>query len=128
LLTALAIGIYIYQLHLINTINFAEPVLVIQERLSRLITSTLNVTRVLFLQLPLWTIFFWNDGMFVKENWAWWILNIVVTLSFTVIALWLFFNIRIENKDKRWFKLLFSGKEWKPVVESVDMLKQIEGF
>jgi hypothetical protein len=101
---------------------------VIQERLSRLITSTLNVTRVLFLQLPLWTIFFWNDGMFVKENWAWWILNIVVTLSFTVIALWLFFNIRIENKDKRWFKLLFSGKEWKPVVESVDMLKQIDAL
>jgi hypothetical protein len=128
LLTALAIGIYIYQLHLINTINFAEPVLVIQERLSKLITSTLNVTRVLFLQLPLWTIFFWNDGMFVKENWAWWILNIAVTLSFTVIALWFFFNIRIENKDKRWFKLLFSGKEWKPVVESVEMLKQIDAL
>jgi hypothetical protein len=40
----------------------------------------------------------------------------------------LFFNIRIENKDKSWFKLLFSGKEWKPVVESVEMLKQIDAL
>jgi hypothetical protein len=127
-LTALAIGIYIYQLHLINAIDFSEPVLVIQERLSKLIASTLNVTRVLFLQLPLWTIFFWNDGMFVKENWAWWILNIVVTVFFTLIALWLFFNIRMENKDKQWFKWLFNGPEWKPVVESMEMLKQMKAF
>jgi hypothetical protein len=127
-LTALAIGIYIYQLHLINAIDFSEPVLVIQERLSKLIASTLNVTRVLFLQLPLWTIFFWNDGMFVKENWAWWILNIVVTGFFTFTALWLFFNIRMENKEKRWFKWLFNGPEWKPVMESMEMLKQIKAF
>ena len=127
-LTTIAIGIYIYQLHLIHTIDFTEPVLAIQERLSKLITSTLNVTRILFLQLPLWTMFFWNDGMFKQENWAWWILNIVVTGSFTVIALWLFFNIRMENKDKPWFKWLFSGPEWKPVMESVEVLKQIDAL
>jgi hypothetical protein len=128
LLTALAIGIYIYQLHLINAIDFSEPVLLIQERLSKLITSTLNVTRILFLQLPLWTMFFWNDGMFVKANGAWWILNILLLIAATILSIWLFINIQIENKDKRWFKWLFNGPEWKPVIESMEMLKQIKAF
>jgi hypothetical protein len=128
ILTAVAVGMYIYQLYLIRTIDFAEPVLVIQERLSTLITSTLNVTRILFLQMPLWNMFFWNNGMFKQANWAWWILNIVLIICFTILAIWLFVNIRIENKDKRWFKWLFNGPEWKPVMESMEMLKQIRAF
>jgi hypothetical protein len=127
-LTALAVGMYIYQLYLIQSIDFSQPVLVIQQRLAKLITSTLNVTRILFLQLPLWTMFFWHDAMFIPENKVWWIMNIVKTILFTALAIWLFVNIKIENKDKRWFKWLFNGPEWKPVMESVEMLKQIENF
>lgn len=128
LLTALAVAMYSYQLYLIHSIDFSEPVLAIQERLAKLITSTLNVSRILFLQLPLWQMFFWNDTMFRQDNWAWWIMNIIITITFTFLAIWLFVNIRIENKDKRWFKWLFNGPEWKPVMESVEMLKQIERF
>ncbi|MGB4772863.1 MAG: hypothetical protein WBP58_15465 [Chitinophagaceae bacterium] len=128
ILTALAIGIYMYQLYLINAIDFSEPVLQIQERLSKLIASTLNVTRILFLQMPLWKIFFWNESMFRQSNWAWWILNILLLIAATILSIWLFVNIRIENKHKRWFKWLFNGPEWKPMMESVEMLKQIKAF
>ena len=128
LLTALAVGMYAYQLYLIRSIDFSEPVLVIQERLAKLITSTLNVTRILFLQLPLWQMFFWNETMFRKENLGWWIMNIFMTIAFTYVAFWLFSNIKMENKDKRWFKWLFNGPEWKPVMESVEMLKEVEAL
>jgi len=57
LLTAIAIVVYVYQLALINSIDFSEPVLTIQEKISKLKISTLNVTRLLFLQLPIWTTF-----------------------------------------------------------------------
>jgi len=128
LLTAITIGIYVYQINLINKIDFSEPVLTIQEKVSKLKISTLNVTRLLFLQLPVWTTFYWNEKMFVAENWLLWILQGIVTLSFTYVALWLFFNIKYENRNKRWFQLMFRGKEWKPILQSMELLNQIKQY
>lgn len=128
LLTAFAIGVYVYQLDLINKIDFSEPVLTIQEKVSNLKISTLNVTRLLFLQLPVWTTFYWNEKMFVTENWLLWILQVIFTSSFTFIALWLFFNIKYENRNKKWFKLIFRGKEWQPILQSMELLNQIEQY
>ncbi len=51
-LTAIAIIGYLYQIITIYSVDITEPVLRTQERLSRLKTSTLWVTRILFLQLP----------------------------------------------------------------------------
>lgn len=128
LLTAITIGIYIYQIDLINKIDFSEPVLTIQEKISKLKISTLNVTRLLFLQLPVWTTFYWNEKMFLSENWLLWIIQGIVTISFTYVALWLFFNIKYENRNKEWFKLIFRGKEWEPVLQSMELLNQIEQY
>jgi hypothetical protein len=128
LLTAIAIVVYVYQLALINSIDFSEPVLTIQEKISKLKISTLNVTRLLFLQLPLWTTFYWNDKMFVAENWLLWILQGMVTILFTLIALWLFFNIKYENRNKKWFQWIFRGKEWQPILQSMELLNQIDNY
>lgn len=128
LLTAITIGIYVYQIDLINKIDFSEPVLTIQEKVSKLKISTLNVTRLLFLQLPVWTTFYWNERMFLAENWLLWMLQGIVTLSFVYVALWLFFNIKYENRNKKWFKLIFRGKEWEPVLQSMELLNQIEQY
>ena len=69
LLTAISVAVYVYQLVLINEIDFSGSVLTIQEKVSKLKISTLNVTRLLFLQLPVWTTFYWNEKMFIAENW-----------------------------------------------------------
>lgn len=128
LLTAIAIGVYIYQIDLINKIDFSEPVLIIQEKVSKLKISTLNVTRLLFLQLPVWTTFYWSEKMFVIENWLLWILQGLITLSFTYLAVWLFFNIKYENQNKKWFQWIFRGKEWQPILQSMELLKQIDEY
>jgi hypothetical protein len=128
LLTAIAISVYVYQIDIINQIDFSEPVLTIQKKVSKLKISTLNVTRLLFLQLPIWTTFYWNEKMFVAENWLLWILQGIVTLSFTYVALWLFFNIRYENRNKKWFQWIFRGKEWQPILQSIELLYQIEQY
>ena len=54
--------------------------------------------------------------------------QILVTLIFTVGAVWLFRNIRYTNRHKRWFQLLFKGSEWTPVLKSMDLLSQIETY
>jgi hypothetical protein len=127
-LTAIAVVVYIYQLDLIYRIDFSKPVLNIQENLSKLKVSTLNVTRILFLQLPVWTIFYWNDSMFENGNLFLWIIQVSITLTMSYWAIWLFFNIKFENRDQKWFKLIFSGKEWQPMLQSMELLSQIEGY
>ena len=128
LLNVFAIAVYVYQIDLINKVDFGEPVLAIQEKISKLKMSTLNVAKILFLQLPIWTIFYWNEKMFLSENWLFIILKVIVTLSFIYTSLWLFFNIKYENRNKKWFQLIFRGKEWEPILQSMEFLNQIEKY
>jgi hypothetical protein len=127
-LTAIALIIYIYQLIKIYEVDITDPVLKTQNRLAYLKTSTLWITRILFLQLPVWTTFYWNTSMLESGNWFLWIIQGMVTLSSAYVAIWLFFNIRYENKDKKWFKLIFIGKEWTPLMKSMELLEQIEDY
>jgi hypothetical protein len=128
ILTAIAVGFYVYQVNLIRKIDFNEAILSIQEKHSRLTASTLNVTRILVLQLPLWTTFYWNKEMFASGNLFLWLIQGIITLSFTCLAIWLFFNIKYENKNKKWFQWLFKGREWQPILQSVELLNQIQQY
>ena len=128
LLTKLAMGIYLYQLLLIQQVDVNAPILDTQEKLSRLKSSTLWCARLLWLQLPVWTTFYWNRSMLDNGN-AWlYGLQIIVTGSFTYAAIWLFINIRYENSHKKWFRFLFSGKEWNPVIKAMELLQQVEDY
>lgn len=128
LLTKLAIGIYLYQLILIYQVDISEPVLSTQEKLIRLRSTTLWISRLLFLQLPVWTTFWWNEVMFQEWNVFQWLITGSVTLAFVFAAIWLFFNIKFENRDKKWFRLLFTGIEWNPVMKSMELLSQIDEY
>ncbi|AEE47916.1 hypothetical protein [Haliscomenobacter hydrossis] len=126
ILTKLAIGVYLYQLVLIAQVDLGTPVLEAQEKMARLKASTLWVTRLLFLQLPIWTTFYLNVQM-LKQPLALFI-NLLLTVLFTWAALWLFFNIKYENRHKKWFRLIFEGKEWTPVIQSMELLDEIRDF
>jgi hypothetical protein len=86
------------------------------------------VARLLFLQLPVWTTFYWNESMLENGNVVLYILQIVVTLLFTFLAVWLFRNIKYKNRDKKWFRLIFNGEEWNPVIKSLELLSQINEY
>lgn len=128
LLTAIAIVIYLYQLILIHQVDTNESIVKTQEQLARLKSSTLWVARVLFLQLPVWTTFYMSESMFKNGNALFYLVQGVATFSFTYVAFWLFFHIKPENKDKKWFRLIFDGKEWTPVLKSMELLTQIEDY
>ena len=125
MLTQIAIVIYIYQLVIIHRVDINQPVMETQRTLARLRTSTLWVARILFLQLPVWTTFYLSAEMFENGNVMLLSLQIVVTLVFTFAAVWLFTNIKFENRNKKWFRLIFDGKEWTPVMRSMELLEQI---
>lgn len=125
ILTAVAIVYYIYQLDLMRKVDFGQPVLSIQKKLTRLQLSTMQVNRILFLQLPLWTTFYLHEGLFTMENSLFLIIQGLFTVSFTGLAIWLFFNIRYENRNKKWFRLLFND-DLEPVFKSMELLDQLE--
>jgi len=128
LLTKLAIGIYLYQLILIHRVDISEPIVETQEKLARLKSSTLWVARFLFLQLPVWTTFYLNKSMLEDGNIFLYVLQLSVTLSLTYLAVWLFRNIKYDNKDKKWFQFLFSGSEWTPIMKSLQFINDLKAF
>ena len=126
MLTAVAAILYIIQLSTLYSIDFNKPVAILQKTLINLKASTLNVTKILILQLPFWTTFYWNESMFKNGTLPLFILQGAVTISFTCLAIWLFFNLKYENADKWWFKLLLQGKEWEPLITSIGILNDME--
>ena len=126
MLTAMAVIIYIIQLSTLYSIDFNKPVVILQKTLIKLKASTLNVTKILILQLPFWTTFYWNESMFKNGTLPLFILQGAVTISFTYLSLWLFFHLKFENADKWWFKLLLQGKEWEPLITSINILNEME--
>ena len=126
MLTAMAVILYIIQLSTLYSIDFNKPVVILQKTLIKLKASTLNVTKILILQLPFWTTFYWNESMFKNGTLPLFILQGAVTISFTYLSLWLFFHLKFENADKWWFKLLLQGKEWEPLITSIGILNDME--
>lgn len=128
IITAVAIVVYVYQLSLLYKADLEQPVLLIQQKLAKLKASTLWVTRILFLQAPLWTTFYLSERIFKNIAIGWQIFQCMITLFFTCASLWLFFNIKAVNAHKKWFRLLFSGKEWEPLMKSVELLAQVKEY
>lgn len=128
LLTAIGIGIYLYQLVLIHQMDITDTLINTQRRLTQLKSSTLWVARILLLQLPAWTTFYWSMDLIKSGHLPYIFLNSVVTLIAIAVSLWLFINIRYENREKKWFKLIFEGKEWTPVIKAIELHKEIEAF
>jgi hypothetical protein len=127
-LTAIATIIYLYQIITIYKIDLSKPIIQAQSSLANLRITSLWVARVLFLQLPLWTCFWWNAEMFIEWNLIQIAIPVIVTLIFTLISIWLFCNLKIENRNKKWFGIIFSGREWTPLIKSMEMLDKISEF
>ncbi len=127
-LTAIALFIYLYQLITIYQVDISDPILITQKRLARLKISTLWVTRILFLQLPVWTTFWWNEIMLREWNAFQWLIAGSVTVTFALASIWLFFNIKFENRDKKWFKVIFKGSEWAPLIKAMDLVEQLDEY
>lgn len=127
-LTAIALYVYLYQLITIYQLDITNPIIRTQEKLISLKMSTLWVTRILLLQLPVWTTFWWNETMLTNWGILQWAVTLFFTTLSTFVAIWLFFNIKYENRNKRWFQIIFSGKEWTPLMKSMELLEQVKSI
>ncbi len=124
--TVIALATYIYHLVLINQINISNSVLEAQKKIADIKLSTLVSTRIVFLQLPFWTTWYLQSSMLESGNTVYWVINILITLIFALISIWLFRMIRVDKLGDKKIKWLFSDTEWKAVISASDILEQIE--
>ena len=124
----IAVGIYAYQLILISVVNINSPVISTQKKIAGMVNSTLWVTRILMLQLPFWITGFMGLAWAANGNILYWSFQGALTVLFAGLAIWLFINIRYENRAKGWFKFLFGNYEWAPIMKAQEMLNQIKGY
>jgi cation transport ATPase len=60
-----AIAVYLKHIYMLNKINYSENLIDAQKKLTELQTSSINVFRVLWLQMPFYTTFFWSTKCFL---------------------------------------------------------------
>ena len=121
-----AIAIYIKHIVLIDKINFSESVVDAQKKITELQNSSINIIRILWLQMPFYTTFFWSTE-WLTSDYRFWLIAFPITIFFTLLSIWLYKNISLKNVNKKWFKILLS-KEWTSVSSAKKYLNEIEEF
>ena len=123
-----AIAAYIRQLALIRQIDYTDDILGTQEKLAALQSSTLRTTRILFLQAPFYSTWFWSERLIGNNSMGFWAISVPVVILLSLGSLWLYRNITLANSHKKWFRILFNGIEWTPILRAMEYLKEIEEF
>ena len=129
LFSVYAIIIYIKHIILIRQINYDGNIMDTQKKLAKLESSTLYSTRIVWLQMPFHTTWFWHSKWIVYTSLKFWLIPFPITFIFTVLTIYLYKNITPENVHKKWIqKLMMSGPEYKNVVKSIAFINEIESF
>jgi hypothetical protein len=127
-ISIIAIIVYIKHLVLIAQIKESDSITYTQRKLAELQTSTLKITRILFLQMPFYSTWFITPTLLANAGTAWLIVQIVTTTLLTFLSIWLYRNISFENANKRWFRILFGNSEWTGVTKAIAFIKEIDDF
>jgi hypothetical protein len=122
-----AVYAYIKQVILIGQINYESSIVDTQKKLIELQVSTVNIVRILFLQAPFYTTFYWSTEWMQTDN-KFWLITFPISLLILVSSIWLYRNISFKNAGKKWFRLLMGTREWNSIIDAKKYLEEIEEF
>jgi len=128
LFTIIAIVVYIRHIVLIKQIDNSETVIDAQRKLALLQSSTINIGRILWLQMPFYSTFFLTPSMLQQVSLMMLIVAVTAPLLLTWLSIWLYRNINYKNVNKKWFKILFNSPEWNSVTMAMKFLNEIDEF
>ncbi len=129
LFTGYSVLMYILQVVAIRNINYEGSITDTQNRLARLQSSTINSTRIAWLQLPFYATFAMRMEWVRANGWQLWLVVVPVILLLTTIAIWIYRSVSLKNIDKKWVKMLMmSGPEYKSIVKARDFIAEIDSF
>jgi hypothetical protein len=119
---------YAKQIRAIRRINFSNAISITQEQLTWLHISVIRTFKIIFLQLPLWTIFYIKVPMLAGAGWTYWIIQSLVTLLSIFISVWLYRNISVKNAGSKWVRALIWEDGGKSIEKATKFMQEIEEF
>ena len=118
---------YIRHLVMSLKIDFSGPVAEIQSQLIELRLSLIRSVRYIGIQLPFFSTLHLHSSWFPGQaNLAGIIIQCVITLSFTAVAIWIFVKFRPENSSQKTVKWLMSLAGIKEVDRSLAQLEELD--
>ena len=127
LITLLSVFSYCRQIIMLKSIRYDHNIQETQRRISIIEISTLQSLRISWLQLPLYSTWFWNDEWINDSSHNFWMSAFPITLGFLALTLYLFVKLKPENIGQKWVKmLLMAGPEYKSLLIANEFLAEIE--
>jgi len=126
--TVLAVSLYVRDIFTIKQIDNSESVTITQRKLATLQFSIMKSVRILWLQLPFYTIWYLNYELIVHGSIIFWIVQILCTGLTTWLAIWLFKNVNYENLNNKRVRNFMQGYGFYSVIQSLDFVKEIDNF
>jgi len=120
--------VYIQQIIFIKKLDYSDSIISTQKKLAQLQLSTINTTRVVLLQLPFHTTWFYTHQL-VMHDLTFQLVSFPITLLFAFLAIWMYKNMKAENMHKKWLRTFMNmGPEYKSVTEASAFLSEIAAF
>ena len=127
LFTLIAVGAYIWHIIIIKRIDYSQSITDTQKKLAQLESSTFLSTRIVWLQMPFYTTWFWHSQWMMDKNF--WLVSFPITIGFTFLAIFLFRNLTQDNLHKKWVRtLMMSGPEYTSILKARDFINEIEKY
>ncbi len=122
-----AYGTFVYFKHvvLLAQIDVDDSITDTQQRLASVQASSLQAGRILMLQTPFYTTWFYNTDMLQEGNW---LLLIGPPLLFTALTIWLYRSLSLRNAHKKWVRVFLDSFGGKEISQAQAFLQEIETF
>jgi len=128
LITAYGVFLYIKDIFIIRQIDLSESITFTQRKLAEIQLSIMNSVRVLWLQLPFYTLWYLDYDMIVHGSIIFYIIQIIVTGSTACLSIWLFRNMVEKNLNKKWVRNFMRGYGFYRARQAIDFISEIDNF
>ena len=128
LITAIGVFLYVKDIFIIRQIDLSESITFTQRKLAEIQLSIMNSVRVLWLQLPFYTLWYLNYDLIVHGSLIFYIIQILLTGSTVWLDIWLFKNMIEKNLNKKWVHNFMRGYGFYRARQAIDFISEIDNF
>lgn len=126
LVSFVAIVYYIYHLVLLHNFDNTKTIIEAQQKLVKLKLSNLKILGLLWLQLPVFSMWYMSNQWMNNSPATFWFIQVPVVIIQLFLGIWIFRNLNYKNCDKKWFKWLVTKGEFANIQQAISLLEQVD--
>ncbi len=123
------------QIALISQIDFAAPITKMQKKLEQMKMHMIQTARIMILSIPFYLAYivlgfklFFGVDIVAQGNPDWWLANIILSLLFIPLAVWIYRKLSWKNMHIPWVKGFFYSAGGRQMTKAMDFLREIDSF